>query len=104
MNNLYYSNQNHITNLISNTYYKNLIILRDVIQQACDEYFRDLGAPKVDLFMVTKGVSSPMGRGSDSTPVPFNLGKEKVYLVDSSQFGMEPLVQNNFSIVYCYLP
>ncbi|MEK9196283.1 MAG: amino acid--tRNA ligase-related protein, partial [Patescibacteria group bacterium] len=69
-----------------------------------DEYFQSLKAPRVDLYMVTSSVSSPMGKGSDSEPWPIKMGEADTHLVDSAQFGMEPLVQKNFDLVYCYLP
>lgn len=100
----FYKPNKHIKNLINNNYYKNLILLRNAIGIASANYFQSLEAPRIDLFMVAKGVSSPMGKGSDSLPIPFQLGKEHVYLVDSAQFGMEPLVQKSFKMVYCYLP
>lgn len=100
----HYKPNTHIENLINDEFYKNLISFRNTVEIACDSYFQSLGAPKIDLFMVAKGVSSPMGRGSDSLPIPFDLGKQHVYLVDSAQFGMEPLVQKAFEMVYCYLP
>jgi asparaginyl-tRNA synthetase len=97
-------NVQHILNLIQDPYYKNLVLFRNTVSNACDLYFQGLGAPKVDLFMVSKSVSSPSGKGSDSEPIPFTLGNQQVHLVDSAQFGMEPLVMKNFDIVYCYLP
>lgn len=104
MQNKYFNHQNHINSLIDSQYYKNLIVLRNIVELACDEYFQSKNAPKVDLYMVAKGISSPMGKGSDSEPIPFKLGNQNVFLVDSAQFGMEPLVQKNFEMVYCYLP
>lgn len=104
MKNIFYDPKNHIDNLTDNPYYANLIKFRNVVEIACDSYFQSLKAPRIDLFMIANGISSPMGKGSDSLPIPFMLGKEHVYLVDSSQFGMEPLVQSAFDIVYCYLP
>src|SRR5258708_36502609 len=100
----HYFKTEHIKNLIQDDYYVNLIKLRNSIEIACDTYFQNLHAPKIDLFLISKGVSSPMGKGSDSLPIPFKFGKEFVYLVDSAQFGMEPLVQKGFELVYCYLP
>lgn len=94
----------HVNNLLTDDYYSQLIQLRNTIALACDQYFQHLLAPKVDLFLISQGVSSPMGKGSDSSPVEFQFGQEKVYLSDSAQFGMEPLVQNKFKMVYCYLP
>jgi asparaginyl-tRNA synthetase len=104
LNTKHYGSQNHIKNLIGDDFYKNLVVFRDVVASSCDEYFYKLGAPKVDLFLIGKNVSSPIGKGSDSEPIPFMLGEQHVFLVDSSQFGMEPLVMKNFDIVYCYSP
>lgn len=100
----FYNSQNHIQNLTENEYYKNLILLRDIVSKSCDEYFHEKAAPRVDLFLIAQSVSSPMGRGFDSLPIPIQLGKKHTYLVDSAQFGMEPLVQKHFKMVYCYLP
>ncbi|TAL49165.1 hypothetical protein EPN83_01330 [Patescibacteria group bacterium] len=104
MQNHHFYPGNHINNLVDSPYYKNLIKLRNLIALACDDYFQDRKALKVDLYMLTKGASSPMGRGSDSKPISLELGKQRLFLVDSAQFGMEPLVQKNFEMVYCYLP
>jgi len=45
-----------------------------------------------------------MGPGSDSEPIPIKFGKFDSNLVDSSQFGFEPLLLNGIDKVYCYLP
>lgn len=94
----------HIQNLISRKYYKNLVLLRNTIEKGCDDYFRKLGAPKVDLFLISNSISSPIALGSDSKPIEFHLDRKSCFLADSSQFGMEPLLFNFFNIVYCYLP
>lgn len=105
MNNLkYYDKNNHISNLVSDSYYKDLITIRNTVAVACDEYFQKLDAPRVDLFLISKSVSSPMGKGSDSLPIEIEFDTQHAYLSDSSQFGMEPLVLKNFKMVYCYLP
>lgn len=70
----------------------------------CDRYFQNLKAPKVDLYLISNSVSSPIALGSDSKPVNFRLDKDNYFLADSSQFGMEPLLFNLHEIVYCYLP
>lgn len=100
----HFSATHHINNVISKPYFRNLILLRDLIEKSCDIYFASLGAPRVNLYLISKSVSSPIGLGSDSVPIDFNLGSKKYYLSDSSQFGMEPLIMNSFDIVYCYLP
>lgn len=94
----------HIKKLRDDDYFMNLIKLRDVVSSACDNYFRKQNSPKVDLYMIASSVSSPMGRSSDSVPIKIKLDKENVNLVDSAQFGMEPLVQKQYEMVYCYLP
>jgi len=96
--------KNHIQNLTSKKYYKNLVLLRNTIERGCDDYFRKLGAPKVDLFLISNSVSSPIALGSDSKAIAFYLDGKGYFLSDSSQFGMEPLLFNSFNTVYCYLP
>jgi asparaginyl-tRNA synthetase len=54
--------------------------------------------------MLTPSVSSPMGPGSDSEAIPIKFGKYNSNLIDSSQFGFEPLLLNGIDKVYCYLP
>src|SRR5258708_11852220 len=71
---------------------------------ACDSFFQSREAPKVDLYLIARAVSSPIGKGSDSKPLPITFGHQEAFLVDSAQFGMEPLVIQAFKMVYCYLP
>ena len=78
--------------------------LRHCIEAASDHYFSECGATKVDLFMLTTSVSSPMGPGSNSEAVAIQFGPHLAYLTDSSQFGFEPLILNGFENLYCYLP
>jgi asparaginyl-tRNA synthetase len=100
-----YDPDTHVHELSSNKYFYNLLLIRDIIKRSCDEYMRDkLGATNVDLFMLTTSVSSPMGPGSDSEPLPIKFGDHNAYLTDSSQFGFEPLLMNGFDKLYCYLP
>jgi len=85
-------------------YYYALIILRHYIKEVSDYYFSSIGAKNIDLFMLTNSVSSPTGPGSDSKPINIKLGKLKIFLVDSSQFGFEPLLSEKMKKLYCYLP
>ncbi len=99
-----YEESHHIKNLIESRYYMNLVLLRSVLSKSIDDFFHKIKMPKVDLYMISDSVSSPMGPGSDSTPLAIRFDGRDTYLVDSAQFGMEPLVQKHFSGVYCYLP
>ncbi|MCR4311897.1 MAG: hypothetical protein NUV56_01300 [Candidatus Uhrbacteria bacterium] len=86
-------------------YFDALVVLRHFIQAMSHHYFGvEQNAKQVDLFMMTPTVSSPMGPGSDSEPIRISFGGLDTYLVDSSQFGFEPLLFNGLEKVYCYLP
>lgn len=100
-----YDSAKHYEHLTFSKYYYVLVILRHYIKMASDFYFGSLQEAKnIDLFMFTPSVSSPMGPGSDSAPLPIQFGNLKTFLVDSSQFGFEPLIINGIDKVYCYLP
>lgn len=100
-----YSACNHYLDLSSSPYYLALIYLRDIIKSITDFYFKDIiGAKNIDLFMLTPSISSPMAPGSDSEAIVIKFGNLETNLVDSSQFGFEPLLLNDLEKVYCYMP
>lgn len=100
-----YNPKTHYLELTHSKYFQALIVLRHYIKVSSDYYFgTKQKAKNIDLFMLTPSISSPVGLGSDSQTVPIKLGKLKTFLVDSSQFGFEPLLANGFEKVYCYLP
>jgi asparaginyl-tRNA synthetase len=100
-----YSSKDYSKNLTENKYFDALITIRHYIKIATDIYFGEIiGAKNVDLFMLTPSISSPMGPGSDSEAIPIKFGNLDTFLVDSSQFGFEPLLFQNLDKVYCYLP
>ena len=100
-----YDPKNHYLELTRSGYFRALITLRHFVKIISDHYFGvECGAKNVDLFMFTPSISSPMGPGSDSEAIPFQFGKYTSNLVDSSQFGFEPLLLNGIDKVYCYLP
>lgn len=100
-----YEPDSHYLDISQKKYFYALIVLRHYIKSVSDFYFSQIvKAKNVDLFMLTPSISSPMGLGSDSEVIPIKFGKYDSYLVDSSQFGFEPLLLNGFDKVYCYLP
>ncbi len=100
-----YIGSTHCKEVADAPYYQALTILRHFIKRACDIYWGEIqNAYNVDLFMITQSVSSPMGPGSDSEAIHIKFGDDKAFLVDSSQFGFEPILMNGISKVYCYLP
>ena len=88
-----YDPNTHYLEISRSKYFKGLTILRHVIKMASMAYWtHEQGAFNVDLFMMTPSVSSPMGPGSDSEAVLIKFGEQNTYLVDSSQFGFEPIL------------
>lgn len=100
-----YKPEAHYIELTKSKYFNALLTLRHCIKMASDYYFGiEQGAKNIDLFMLTSSISSPVGPGSDSEIIPIKFGDTNSYLVDSSQFGFEPLLMNGMEKVYCYLP
>lgn len=100
-----YNPETHYLEVSKSRYFKELTILRHHIKMTSDEYWsKKQKVYNVDLFMLTPSVSSPMGPGSDSEAIEIKFGNLHTYLVDSSQFGFEPILMNGIDKVYCYLP
>lgn len=100
-----YDPKTHYLQVSKSKYFRDLIILRHHIKMASDYYWSKIQkAYNIDLFMFTPSVSSPMGPGSDSKAIEIGVGDLNTYLVDSSQFGFEPILMNGIKKVYCYLP
>lgn len=100
-----YDHKTYYKDLTRDEYFDALVFIRHYVKIASDKYFGEvIGAKNTDLFMFTPSISSPMGPGSDSEAVPIKFGKLDTFLVDSSQFGFEPLLFQNLDKVYCYLP
>lgn len=100
-----YNPRTHYADVATSEYFLGVCALRDNLRLHIDKYFRNCcGALSVDLFTMTSSVSSPMGPGSDSEVIPIELGGLHSNLVDSSQFGFEPLVTNRGVPFYCFLP
>ncbi len=100
-----YVAETYVSDLIDHAYFDALLSVRHFMQAASYHYFtEEHDARNVDLFMWTSSVSSPMCPGSDSEPIRISFGGLDTNLVDSSQFGFEPLLFHSGRMVYCYLP
>jgi len=100
-----YGPDTHYLDITKSGYFNALILLRHITKASSDFYWSNIqNAINVDLFMMTPSVSSPMGPGSDSEAIEIKFGDLHTYLVDSSQFGFEPILLNKIDKVYCYLP
>ncbi|KAL8995646.1 MAG: hypothetical protein Q9169_004655 [Polycauliona sp. 2 TL-2023] len=84
------SPQKHATAVLSEMWYKNLFTIQDSLFHSSVSFFKQ-GVNYKYAFVpaTTNAISSPMGLGSDSEPVPINLLGQKTYLADSMQFALE---------------
>lgn len=96
--------EHYYKQVASHPYFRALIYIRHQIRVVSDAYFANqVGAKNVDLFLMTSSVSSPTGPGSDSEPIPLTFGGLNTYLIDSSQFGFEPILVGGIPKAYCYM-
>lgn len=70
-------------------FYRDLVCLHDLIMWEAVQFWHGLGLRYSFLPMTTNAASSPMGLGSDSSPVRVNLAGLDTYLADSMQFFLE---------------
>jgi asparaginyl-tRNA synthetase len=79
----------HFLTVLENPWYQRLTLLQDIIAHQTTDFWTTYGARYLNLPITTGSISSPMGRGSDSTPVRVNLEGVPTYLADSMQFMLE---------------
>ena len=101
-----YNAKTYTEDILKSNYYYAIILIRHYLRMVADYHLSfNEGSKNIDLFMLTPSISSPCGPGSDSVPIPIKFGKLNTNLVDSSQFGFEPLLLfKNLDKVHCYLP
>jgi asparaginyl-tRNA synthetase len=80
---------NRYIRLPATEFYRTLARLHDVIMQATMTFWHRNGLRYAFLPITTNAVSSPMGLGSDSSPVGIILGGVATHLADSMQFFLE---------------
>ena len=96
--------EHHLKMLFSNSWYKTLNkIFSQVLSSTHDFYKIEEIEPTV--FPITTGsVSSPMGLGSDSSPVSVKIKNNDVFLADSMQFSLEIGARLNKKGAYYVMP
>lgn len=81
--------EQHLEMLLTSEWYRALSKIFSNIIIATNDFYKQKEILPL-LFPITTGsVSSPMGLGSDSTPVEISIKGNKVYLADSMQFSLE---------------
>src|SRR5262245_26116812 len=71
------------------SWYRTIADIQSTISFATQDFFRAEGLRTLHLPLITSSISSPMGLGSDSTPVEIELFGVRTYLADSEQFLLE---------------
>ena len=80
----------HLTSVIRDPWYKKLFSTQDALMHNTTNFFqKKLGYKYCFVPVTTDAVSSPIGLGSDSKPVPVSLLGQRTYLADSMQFALE---------------
>jgi asparaginyl-tRNA synthetase len=75
--------------VLADPWYRTLVALQDGLSFATATFWRGRGLRTLHLPVTTSAVSSPMGLGSDSSPVAVDLFGVRTYLADSMQFMLE---------------
>lgn len=81
-----------------------LLELTDIAQRATAQFWYGRGVRAAYLPVTTGSISSPMGLGSDSTPVKVELQGVPTYLADSMQFLLEYGCRMNEAGCYYIMP
>ncbi|KAF5019627.1 hypothetical protein F66182_8373 [Fusarium sp. NRRL 66182] len=80
----------HLSSVLHDPWYKKLFLAQDVLFHVSSNYFqKGLGYRYCLVPATTDAVSSPMGLGSDSEPVPVRFLDQETHLADSMQFSLE---------------
>jgi aspartyl/asparaginyl-tRNA synthetase len=74
---------------LGSPWYGMMVDLEDIVVRATFNYAHSRGLKALHLPLTTRTVTCPTGLGSDSEPVPVNVGGVQTYLSDSAQFSLE---------------
>lgn len=96
--------QTHYIEVLKNPWYKTLVKLQNLISYETMKFYKKKGIITMHLPVTTGSISSPMGRGSDSSPVKIEIQNIEMYLADSMQFMLEYGCRLNEKGVYYIMP
>lgn len=94
----------HYLYALDSEWYRLLSKLENAITYATMQFYEKKGIITIHLPVTTGSISSPMGRGSDSTPVKVNIQGVDTYLADSMQFLLEYGCRINKNGVFYVMP
>ena len=81
--------ETHYVKALEEPWYKLLVKLENLISIETMKFYEKKGIVTMHLPVTTGSISSPMGKGSDSSPVKINIEGIDTYLADSMQFLLE---------------
>jgi len=81
--------QTHYKEALNSEWYRTLVKLQTTFVNTTIEFYKKKGFDFALLPVTTGAISSPMGLGSDSSPVKINIDGIDIYLADSMQFMLE---------------
>jgi len=93
----------HCSRVLQEPWYSNVLAVEDTLFHLTTQFFRNgLGYTYALVPATTDAISSPMGLGSDSEPVPISLLGQNTHLADSMQFALEYFlrIKNDLPGVY----
>jgi asparaginyl-tRNA synthetase len=79
----------HYLEVLDHPWYRIVAQLQDTVVTETTRFWSARSARMLLLPITTGSISSPMGAGSDSTPVKIDLFGQPTYLADSMQFMLE---------------
>jgi asparaginyl-tRNA synthetase len=79
----------HFEVALVHPWYRMVLQMTDIMQRATVGFWAERGVRAAYLPVTTGSISSPMGLGSDSSPVRVDLEGVSTYLADSMQFLLE---------------
>lgn len=79
----------HFLTVLKSPWYQRIFEFTDIFHRATTDFWRARDGRAAYLPITTGSISSPIGRGSDSTPVRVTVEGVDTYLADSMQFPLE---------------
>lgn len=94
----------HFVAAMTSEWYRGLVELQHSFTVATLHFWQERGAKWAHAPVTTGSISSPMGLGSDSSPVEVDLHGVPTFLADSMQFALEYLCRLSEPGAYYLMP
>lgn len=81
--------EDHYLKALADPWYKSLSEIQNLISLNTTLFYKEKNIKTLHLPITTNSISSPMGLGSDSSPIKVDISNVDTYLADSMQFMLE---------------